>query len=99
MTRKLEAAAKDAAAAEKKQKNQLIYIGPSLPGGILAQNTVFRDGVPKHLDEIRKQQPQIDALIVPIAQFSEAQAQLQRKGTAEQQAFRVLSRKEQSNGI
>jgi hypothetical protein len=72
---------------------QLIYIGPSLPHGVLAQHTVFRDGVPKYLDEVRQKYPQVDTLIVPVAQLLKAQAELQRKGTEIQQAYQALSRK------
>lgn len=88
----------ESATEEQRKKNQLIYIGPNLPGGFLAQHTVFRDGIPKHLDGIRKSYPQVDTLIIPIAQLLEAQAELRRKGTAVQQAFKALSRKEQANG-
>ncbi|MGF9822594.1 hypothetical protein ABE430_20240 [Brevibacillus agri] len=85
---------RESAADEKSKKEQLIYIGPNLPGGFLAQHTVFRDGIPKHLDGIRKTYPQVDTLIVPIAQLLEAQGELRRKGTAVQQAYQALSRKE-----
>ncbi|MBM7592256.1 hypothetical protein [Brevibacillus fulvus] len=84
----------ESAPQEKREKNQLIYIGPTLPGGFLAQHTVFRDGIPKHLDGIRNTYPQVDTLIVPIEQLLEAQAELQHKGTAIQQAYQALSRKE-----
>ena len=76
------------------KKEQLIYIGPSLPGGSLAQHTIFRDGIPKHIDEVLKKYPQVDTLIVPIAKLLEAQEELRRKGTAIQQAYQALSRKE-----
>ncbi|MEC2128136.1 hypothetical protein P9G84_03905 [Brevibacillus centrosporus] len=79
---------------EQPKKEQLIYIGPNIPGGFLAQHTIFRNGVPKYLEEIRKRYPQVDTLIIPVAQLLEAQAQLQRKGTALQQAYQALSRKE-----
>lgn len=88
----------ESAPEKKPKKNQLIYIGPNLPGGFLAQHTVFRDGIPKHLDGVRKTYPQVDTLIVPVTQLLEAQAQLRRKGTAVQQAYQALSRKEQANG-
>lgn len=83
---------------EKPKKEQLIYVGPSLPGGFLAQHTVFRDGLPKYLEDIRKNNPQLDVLIVPVSQLLDAQEQLGCKGTAVQQAFQALSRKEQANG-
>ncbi|MEC2131637.1 hypothetical protein P9G84_22185 [Brevibacillus centrosporus] len=79
---------------EQPEKKQLIYIGPNIPGGFLAQHTIFRNGVPKYLEDIRKRFPQVDTLIIPIAHLLEAQAQLQRKGTALQQAYQALSRKE-----
>lgn len=88
----------EAVGDEKSKNEQFIYIGPNLPGGFLAQYTVFRDGIPKHLDGVRKTYPQVDTLLVPVTQLLETQAQLRRKGTAVQQAYQALSRKEQANG-
>ncbi|MGG1442094.1 hypothetical protein ABE354_08545 [Brevibacillus laterosporus] len=73
---------------------QLIYIGPNIPGGRLVQNTVFRDGIPEHLNDLKEKHPQLNDLFVPVTQFIEAQAQIQRPGTTEYQAYQALSRKE-----
>ncbi|WP_438770049.1 hypothetical protein [Brevibacillus sp. JB24b] len=76
---------------------QLIYIGPNIPGGRLTQNTVFLGGIPEHLTDLQEKHPELSDLFVPVTQFIEAQAQIKRPGTAEHQAYQALSRKEEKH--
>ncbi|UTW68680.1 hypothetical protein KHA80_14390 [Anaerobacillus sp. HL2] len=39
----------------KADKESLIYCGPNLPKGVLNQYTVYQNGIPKHLDEVKVQ--------------------------------------------
>jgi hypothetical protein len=79
--------------AEKKQKisgEQVIYIGPSLGRGRLLANTVFRGGVPEHLKDLRENYPELDNLMVPVAEHMTRVARIKQPGTAEQLAFKAL---------
>lgn len=69
------------------EKEQLIYIGPNLPGGRLSRFTVFRGGIPLYLKDLL---PKISKLIVPVAALSEALARVEKAGTAEYQAYQAL---------
>lgn len=79
--------------AEKKQKvsgEQVIYIGPSFWRGRLPANTVFRSGIPEHLKDLREKYPELDDLIVPIAEHMTRVAKIKQPGTAEHIAYKAL---------
>lgn len=57
-----------------------IYLGPSLPS-ILNRFTVYKDGVPKHLDKIIIDCPEIQRLFVPVAKMSEVIEKINKTGT------------------
>jgi len=69
---------------------QLIYIGPNLPGGRLSQFTVFRGGLPVYLTDLLEQQPSIKDLIVPVAETAAMQAKALQTGTLESIAYQNL---------
>ncbi|OBZ08254.1 hypothetical protein A7975_27375 [Bacillus sp. FJAT-26390] len=69
---------------------QLIYIGPNLPGGRLSQYTVFRGGLPVYLSDLLEQQPSIKELIVPVAETAATQAKTNMSGTPEYIAYQNL---------
>lgn len=69
---------------------QLIYIGPNLPGGRLSQYTVFRGGLPVYLNDLLEQQPSIKDLIVPVAETSSTQVKTLMSGSPEYIAYQNL---------
>lgn len=73
---------------------QMIYVGPNLPGGRLSRFTVFREGVPQYLDDVLEQQPAVKSLIIPVNEMSAALNRVGTAGTLEHRAFEELSRKE-----
>lgn len=73
---------------------QMIYVGPNLPGGRLSRFTVFREGVPAYLGDVLEQQPAVGTLIVPVDEMSAAVSRAATAGTLEHSAFEELSRKE-----
>ncbi|WP_312117947.1 hypothetical protein [Brevibacillus reuszeri] len=64
-------------------QEQLIYVGPNIPGGRLMQYTVFRGGIPDYLDDLLEKQPAIRQLIVPVQDLSSVQARISTPGTLE----------------
>jgi hypothetical protein len=77
-------------AERPKSVEQLIYIGPNLPGGRLSKNTVFRGGLPVYLNDLLEQQPSIKDLIVPVSETAAAQEKTQMSGTPEFIAYQNL---------
>lgn len=71
--------------SEKKKPNTetLMYIGTSLSAIGLQQNALFKNGVPKAIEQHIEKCPAIGALLVPISRLSEARNSLKVKGTAE----------------
>lgn len=67
---------------------QLIYCGPSLPRGILNQFTVYRGGLPKHLEPHFEKCPAIKRLFVPVENLNETLRAVKKPGTAESVWFR-----------
>jgi hypothetical protein len=68
-----------------KQDEPLIYLGPSLPGGSLLQNTVLTRGIPDYVD--LKKYSSIKPLFVPIGQLKDFEKRLSQPGSAEQTFF------------
>ncbi|QQE75719.1 hypothetical protein KDJ56_07210 [Brevibacillus composti] len=66
-----------------KQETPLIYCGPTLPGGLLRQHTVYRNGLPKHLDKYFEECPALRQLFVPVNQLSATIQAVATAGSAE----------------
>lgn len=67
----------------KEQEETVMYIGPSLQKIGLQQNALFRNGIPKTIQQHIEKCSAIGALMVPISRLSEARSNLIVKGTAE----------------
>src|SRR5699024_12103901 len=53
-----------------KAKVATVYAGPNVPGGVLSQFTVFREGVlAPHVKQIVERYPAIKRLIVPVSRL------------------------------
>lgn len=68
-------------AAEKEQS--LIYCGPNLPKGVLNQFTVYRGGIPRHIDSYVEECPAIKRLFVPVDDMSSFMTKAAEPGTSE----------------
>lgn len=69
---------------------QLIYIGPNLPGGALQRYTVFKGGIPLHVAEITENCPEIKGMFVPVNELSAAEQAMRTAGTVENTLFDVV---------
>ena len=59
----------------------VVYVGPTLPGGVLQHLTVFRgNGYPAHVAEMIESKPALRGLIVPVSQLPEALKAVKTKG-------------------
>ena len=59
----------------------VVYVGPTLPGGVLQHLTVFRgNGYPAHVAEIVENSQAVRGLIVPVSQLADALKAVQTKG-------------------
>ena len=70
---------------EKPQEGRetLVYVGPSLPRGMLKQNSIFvgtRDEVEKSLEEAMKKYPMAKNMLVPVSKLAEAKVKIASKG-------------------
>lgn len=72
---------------------QLIYLGPSLQQGRLAQNKIFKDRLPAHLADLFEASPDLHSLVVPVAKLVETQMAIQTKGTPENAVYERLKTK------
>jgi hypothetical protein len=70
---------------QMKQDGPLIYLGPTLPGGVLLQNTVLTRGIPDYVD--LKKYPSIKPLFVSVTQLNDFEKRLSQPGSAEQTFF------------
>ncbi|OQP00855.1 hypothetical protein B1689_07490 [Geobacillus sp. 44C] len=86
--------------AEQKElepQEAMIYVGPSLPGGMLTKYTIFSNGVPDHLKLHFEKCPAFKRLFVPVSQLSAVESRLNDATSAEsvfyQQIVQYFSRK------
>lgn len=75
---------KPAATPQQERAEPTIYIGPSLPSGVLAKNTVFKAGVLlPHIEELIHNCPAIKHMIIPVSKLAAAQAKLNDRSSPE----------------
>lgn len=67
-------------ASNQRIKGSLIYLGPNIPS-IINRFTVYKDGMPKHLDKQIQDCPDIRRLFVPIVKMSEVLEKINSTGT------------------
>jgi hypothetical protein len=82
--------------ATKKQPVQgpgpVIYIGPNLPGGRMSAFTVYKNGLPAYVEQLKTETPEIGRLIVPVRNLAQARQRLARHG-AEAKAYQAVAKK------
>ena len=82
---------------KQEQQEALIYVGPSLPGGLLTKYTIFSNGIPDHLKLHFEKCPAFKRLFVPVSQLSAVESRLNDATSAEsvfyQQTVQYFSRK------
>lgn len=83
---------KNAPVNQNPKQPRLIYVGPNLGNGRLAQYTVFKEGIPKHLDDVVEKYPLITELFVPVPNLAVAQAKIATVGSLEYQAYQSVLR-------
>lgn len=57
-------------ALEGTKPQSLIYCGPNLKGGVLAQYATFKNGLPSHVKELVEKCPAIGKAIIPVQNLS-----------------------------
>lgn len=86
---KKEEAGENTQEAEKPQEGPqeaqetLVYVGPSLPRGLLKQNSIFvgtREQVEKSLEEVISKYPMAGKMLVPVSKLAEAKVKIASKG-------------------
>lgn len=70
----------------------VIYIGPNLPGGTMSAFTVYKNGLPAYVEQIKTETPEIGRLIVPIKDLPAARKRLARHGV-EANAYQAVAKK------
>ncbi|SFA91584.1 hypothetical protein SAMN05216312_102217 [Cohnella sp. OV330] len=74
------------------EPGQLIYVGPTILDGLLQQNALFIGGVPLQYEDLLKEQPDIELLIVPVAQLVETNRLTQIPGTPQHAVYQRLQK-------
>jgi hypothetical protein len=66
----------------------LIYVGPSLPGGLLTKYTTFSNGIPDHLKAHFEKCPAFKQLFIPVSQLLTTENRLKDATSAESVFYR-----------
>lgn len=74
-----------------KKEEHLIYCGPNLPKAALNQFTIFKNGIPKHLDKQLEDCKIINKLFVPVNQFASKWETIQTNGTPENTWYKQVT--------
>lgn len=91
-------------AREKEEKNievdegkkafiPVIYVGPNVPGGALSQSTVFNNGYPVYVEEIKREHPEIEALFIPVHEYPNRMHELNSSTSPIRQAEKAFIKK------
>ncbi|WJQ12758.1 hypothetical protein QT238_11255 [Geobacillus stearothermophilus] len=89
MSKKKEAEKEIVATADNMEDMQpLVYIGPSLPGGLLTRYTIFSNGIPTHLQGYCEKCPSLKQLFVPPERLALAENNLKDPASAESVFYR-----------
>ena len=80
----------DQVKSEPVKREQLIYIGPNVPGGMLQRYQVFRGGIPEHVKQIVEKCPAVKSLFVPVDGFAAAEQEISRAGSANNALFKEI---------
>lgn len=67
--------------AISKNKAARVYVGPSLPKGVLTQFTVFRGEFPPHIAALMGKSESLKHLMVPVAKLSQARKEVMTSGS------------------
>lgn len=82
----------DQAKSEPVKREQLIYIGPNVPGGMLQRYQVFRGGKPEHLKDLFEKCPALQGLFVQVTELAVAEKALGTAGTVENTLYREAAK-------
>ena len=82
----------DQAKSEPVKREQLIYIGPNVPGGMLQRYQVFRGGKPEHLKDLFEKCPELQGLFVQVTDLAVAEKALGEAGTVENTLYRETAK-------
>ena len=74
------------------KREQLIYVGPNVPGGVLQRYQVFRGGKPEHLKDLFEKCPALQGLFVPVIDLTVAEKALGIAGTVENTLYRETAK-------
>lgn len=98
-TKKEAAVTADTTAAEEKataaEKNKVapvqrvIYIGPTIKG-VVVENTVFSNGLPKELNERMEKVPAMKSLLVKVEDLARAKRYVNLEGSAENMCYKKV---------
>lgn len=77
---------------EETELNQVIYVGPSLPNGLLTQYALFLGGTPEYLTDFLEKHEAVRELIVPVSELSSVQQAIATRGTHEYELYQSILR-------
>ena len=77
------------AATVKVVPEPMAYIGPTIYG-VAVHGTVYKDGIPKKLQEAAVKKPLLEKLIVKLSDFAEAQKSIIRKQGVYYEAYKSI---------
>lgn len=89
------ASTKKKATTAKAVPARQIYVGPNLGTNIpISQFTVFKGGLPPHIEERAKGDPDFKKLFVPVADLDRARAELRNPASVLARAFVAVVKKQ-----
>ena len=89
---------KGAAAKEKtrkpaqkaQQKCAYMYVGPNIPGGRMFTGSLYRDNLPKHLDDLFNKVPEIKKLCVDVQTLPKIKKEVTEQGTEAHRLYKHI---------
>ncbi len=77
---------------QSKSKTAYMYLGPSVQGGLLFSNTVYKE-IPIHIKEYIKKIPELERLFVEIKEVPNFKNALKNQSTEEFRIHKIVKEK------
>lgn len=83
---------------QEEKKETLVYLGPEVPG-VAAVGTVFKNGLPKKLEEMVKELPAVKMLLVPVRDVVKVKKELTKETSAAKICYQKVAEYAAKKGV
>lgn len=73
------------------ENRRVVYLGPNIAKGLLTTGSVFKGGLPAHVERLIEKCSEIRLLIVPVDRVVDAKKAVETPGTEEHRLCQIIA--------